>query len=49
MVPVPYFPRAGDSGGKLTQLCPNCGETLSRSHRTLTCEGCGYVPKHGAD
>lgn len=32
-----------------TFRCPDCGDVVVLEYGTWHCEGCGYVPKHGAD
>lgn len=29
--------------------CPECAGSLSAQYESLTCNDCGYTPRHGAD
>ena len=29
--------------------CPDCGGSLSVRYDSLSCDDCGYTPRHGAD
>jgi len=48
MVPVPHD-SSSTGGAVVGYVCPHCGKELDMNAQSMTCIGCGYVPRHGAD